>query len=453
MKTLAKRPWVAALALCVLATTQVRSHAGQPTDPKIPFEKYKLPNGLEVILLEDHKTPIVYVSLWYHVGSGDEVAGRSGFAHLFEHMMFQGTKHTGEDAHFKILKQIGVSNVNGTTNNDRTNYFEQVPSNQLETALWLESDRMGYLLDVLDEKALKNQIEVVRNERRQSIDNQPYAVDFFAYLAALYPEGHPYRYSVIGRHEDLEAASVDDVKNFFRKWYVPANATIVIAGDIDVPATKKLVDKWFGDFPTSEKPKHKLVPAPALAKTSRQTVEDPLAKLRQVHYAWHSPARFAEGDADLGILAYVLGDESTGRLVKALKIDRQLATLVSVDQGGLGMSGTFEIAVNLRPDADQAEVEKIINAELDKALSTPITDREYKRAVVNTEASFIRRLAPVRARGEMLQTCNHDLGVPDCVSIILDAYRNATPASVQAAAKKYLGAPRVEVITMPKGGK
>jgi zinc protease len=197
------------------ATADDKAGAAPPGDPRIAFERYQLPNGLEVILAPDRTVPLVSVSVWYHVGSGYEVLGKSGFAHLFEHMMFQGSKHVGEDKHFEVLKQIGSDAVNGSTNADRTNYFEVVPSNQLETALWLESDRMGWMLDVMARKGLDNQIEVVRNERRQNYDNRPYGKALFAQAAALYPEGHPYRYLTIGRHEDLAKASVDDVKAFF----------------------------------------------------------------------------------------------------------------------------------------------------------------------------------------------------------------------------------------------
>ena len=203
-------------------------------DPEIKFERYRLENGLEIILHQDKRVPLVAVNVWVHVGSGDEVPGRSGFAHLFEHMMFQGTKHTDEDAHFKILRRIGASSINGTTNSDRTNYFEVVPSHQLEVALWLESDRLGYMLPTLTEKSLDNQRAVVRNERRQSYDNRPYGKEWFAVLEALYAEDHPYRYGTIGRHEDLAQASLQDVKNFYMTWYVPANTTLAVAGDFEI---------------------------------------------------------------------------------------------------------------------------------------------------------------------------------------------------------------------------
>jgi zinc protease len=450
-----KAGWAAAL-LALVALGGVQAHAGPNDDPKIPYEKYTLPNGLEVILLEDHKTPIVFVSVWYHVGSGDETWGKSGFAHLFEHMMFQGTKNTGEDQHFNILGKIGAGaqNVNGTTNFVRTNYYEQVPSNQLETALWLESERMGYLLDTVTEKSLKNQIDVVRNERRQRIDSSPYAVERFALLAALYPEGHPYRYEIIGKHEDLEAASVDDVKNFFRKWYVPSNATLTIAGDFDVTATKAAIEKWFGGFPKADKPQHKTVEPPAITKTIRQTVEDPFAKLRRVHYAWNTPALLAPGDAELDFVASALGDPGTGRLYKKLVVERQLARNVAVFQASNRMSSVFHVIVDLMPDADMAEVEKVIDAELARVMSEAVSDREFKRTVVSVEASKIWPLESISARGEALQGCNDLVGNPDCITLDLDRYRNSSPAKVLETAAKYLKkTARVEMITMPKGGK
>ncbi len=223
------RGWTLAFAIAFTLTVPTLAHnvgsqAGAGTkfpDPRITFKKYTLPNGLEVILHQDKTVPLVAVDVWYHVGSGDEVPGKSGFAHLFEHMMFQGTKNTGEDQHFQILQQIGSSDSNGSTNPNRTNYYEVIPSNQLEVALWLESERMGYLPDAITEKSLANQRDVVRNERRQSYDNVPFGKDAFATAAALYPEGHPYRYLTIGLHEDVEGGSLDDVKGFFRKWYAP----------------------------------------------------------------------------------------------------------------------------------------------------------------------------------------------------------------------------------------
>jgi zinc protease len=422
------------------------------SDPQVPFEKYKLDNGLEVILVQDKAVPLAYVSVWYHVGSGYEVVGKSGFAHLFEHMLFQGSKNVGMDRHFDILKNIGATTVNGTTNPNRTNYFEMVPSNQLETALWLESDRMSHLLEILTKESLQNQIDVVRNERRQNYDNRPYGKTLFAEYEALYPEGHPYRHLTIGKHEDLESASVDDVKNFFKTWYVPANATLLVGGDFELDAVKPLIKKWFGTFPASTKPQVVTIPAPTIA-AKEVAVSDPFAKLQQVLYAWHTPANFAPGDADLDIAADALGRQGTGRLYRILVHEKQLAQDVSVRQSSMQFSGIFEITVNLRTGADPKEVRKLVDAEVDRVRRETISDRELQRAVTAYEASSVYRLESLQARGEMLQSYNHFLGDPAKLSWDLDRYRNATPDSIRSAAAKYLDdARRVVITTTPADG-
>ena len=419
-------------------------------DPNIAFERYFLPNGLEVILHQDNRVPLAAVSVWYHVGSGDEVPGKSGFAHLFEHMMFQGSLNTGEDVHFALLKRAGASGVNGSTNPDRTNYYEVVPSNQLETALWLESDRMAYMLPLLGEDSLKNQRDVVRNERRQRYDNVPYGKSRFALHEALYAEGHPYRYMTIGRHEDIEAASVDDVVAFFNTWYVPANATLAIAGDIDIDETKQLVEKWFGSFPTSKRPTPRTVPPSPVRETKRVKVEDKLAKLERVEYAWHSPAFFAPGDAEMDILADVLGREGTGRLYRRLVHEEQLAQAVSVYQSSKKMSSVFHVAVLLKPGADMAEVERIIQTELDQVMKEPVTAREFQRAVTNFEARHVWGLESLLARTEQLQAYNHYTGKPDFITEDLDRYRKTTPERVRDVARRTLGKNnRVELVTVP----
>jgi zinc protease len=421
----------------------------QPADPKITFERFTLPNGLEVILVPDKSVPLVAVSVWYHVGSGYEVYGKSGFAHLFEHMVFQGSKHVGDDKHFSTLKKIGGDSVNGTTNSDRTNYFEIVPSNQLETALWLESDRMGYLLDKLTAKSLANQIDVVRNERRQRYDNVPYGKARFAEAAALYPEGHPYRYMTIGKHEDLEAASVDDVKNFFKTWYVPANATLALTGDFEIPAAKKLVEKWFGAFPKSEKPKVVSVPAPAV-KATEVTVSDEFTKQRRITFAWHSPANFTDGDAELDIAAEVLRREGPGRLYKALVYERPLAVGVTASQDSAQFSSVFSISVTLRPEAKLDEIKQIVATEVARLGKEPLTDKDIARTITGNEAGTIRGLESLLARGERLQSYNHFLGDPDKLTWDLDRYRKTTAEKVRATVAKYLVPDRmVTIITNP----
>jgi predicted Zn-dependent peptidase len=425
-----------------------------PKDPQTPFEKYKLDNGLEVILMPDNAAPLAYISVWYHVGSGYEVPGKSGFAHLFEHMLFQGSKNVGADQHFEILKRIGATVVNGTTNPDRTNYFELVPSDQLEVALWLESDRMSHLLETLTADSLKNQIDVVRNERRQNYDNIAYRRTLFTQYAAMFPEGHPYRYLTIGRHEDLEAATLDDVVSFYKTWYVPANATLLVGGDFDAAATKELIQKWFGSFPASTKPEVVKVPAPVVTATEVSYV-DTLAKQRQLQYCWHTPANFTPGDAELDIAADALGREGTGRLYRILVHEKQLATHVFVSQSSMSFSGMFEVTVRLRNDANLDEVRKIVDAELDRMRKEPISDREIARAVTRFEAAVVYGMESLVGRGERLMSYNHYLGDPGMVTWDLDRYRNTNADNVRATVATYLDdAHRVVVMTLPaEGGK
>jgi predicted Zn-dependent peptidase len=438
-----------ALLVLALVAAPLVAHAD---DPKLAFEKLTLPNGLEVILAPDPSIPLVAVNVWYHVGSGDEVPGKSGFAHLFEHMMFQGSKNVGSDKHFEVLRKLGSDEINGTTNGDRTNYFEVVPSNQLETGLWLESDRMSHLLDVLDKGELANQIDVVRNERRQRYDNAPYNVARFALRAALYPEGHPYRYFTIGKHEDLVAASVDDVKAFYKTWYVPANATLALVGDFDVATAKQLVTKWFGSFPTSKKPKVVTIPAPVVA-AQQLSVDDPFAKLRQITFAWHSPARYAAGDAELEFVADALTREGTGRLYKLLVYDKQLAQSVRADQDGAQFSGTFEITVQLRPDADPAIVQQLVLDEVAKIAHEPPSAKEMARLVAAQEASVVRGLESVNGRANRLQQYNHYLGDPGKLTWDLDRFRTAKPEAVRDTAAKYLQREHLVTITTTPGSK
>ncbi|HUQ02356.1 MAG TPA: pitrilysin family protein [Kofleriaceae bacterium] len=418
-------------------------------DPSIPHERYTLPNGLEVILAPDSSVPLVAVNVWYHVGSGYEVYGKSGFAHLFEHMLFQGSQHVGEDKHFETLKIIGGDGVNGTTNLDRTNYFEVIPSNQLDTALWLESDRMAFLLPLVTQKSLDNQIEVVRNERRQRYDNVPYGKARFALFEALYPEKHPYRFLTIGKHEDLTTASLDDVIGFFKTWYVPANATLTLVGDFEPAAAKKQIEQWFGALPPSKKPEVLHVPAPR-ARAERRTVEDTFAKQRQITWAWHSPANFAPGDAELDVLASALTREGTGRLYKILVHEKQLATSVGASQSSATFSSIFAVTVTLRGDADLAAVEKIVTDELARALREPIEQKEIDRVVTQREASAVWGLESQMGRANRLQGYNHYLGDPDKLSWDLSRYRAVTPAAVQAAATAYIDLKKpVVIVTMP----
>jgi len=452
---------LAPLALLLTAAGPVAGPAAGPVAgpvadaaPSIPFERYTLKNGLEVILHQDPRAPLVVVDVWYHVGSGNEVKGKSGFAHLFEHMMFQGSVHTGRDQHFQILSNVGASNINGTTNPDRTNYFEIVPENELETALWLESDRLGFLLPLLDEAQLKNQIDVVRNERRQRYDNVPYGKELFAIAAGLYPEGHPYRYLTIGRHEDLENASVDDVKGFFTTWYTPQNATLLVAGDFDAEKTKALIEKYFGPLGTggvgkAKAPQKPAPTAPTLTKTSRTVLEDGFARLPRVQYAWHSGKFFSNEDIDLDVLSMILGADGWGRLYKRLVVQEQLAQSVNASQNSRGWSSSFQLGVTLKPGSDLVAVEKIVAEELARLIKEGPSAAEVLRAQNGLEASMVFPLDELLARAERLQSHNHYTGDPGSMPALLTRYRATTPKGLQKTAKKVLGQPRVEVVTMP----
>lgn len=440
-------------ALLAFASPGAEANAAPASESvNIEYERYRLDNGLEVILHEDHSTPLVAVVVWYHVGSGNETPGKSGFAHLFEHMMFQGAKHIGEDVHFDTLKKIGGTGVNGTTNPDRTNYYETVPSHQLETALWLESDRMGYMLDLLNAESLANQRDVVRNERRQNYDNRPFGRDRFATAAALYPEGHPYRYLTIGRHEDVEGGSLEDVRRFFLKWYVPSNATIALAGDIEPEKAKALIEKWFGTFPKAAKPKSEPVSTPKLEKTTREEIEDPFVSYERIHYAWHSPAAFAEDDIELEVLARALSSEGWGRLYKALVLGPSLAQRAYAYQDGSGHSGAFHVVVDLEPDADRAAAEKILRAQIDAAIAEPPSQAELRRIALGIESRFVWGLEELMGRVGRLQWFNHYTQDPGYADEYLEQIRAVTPSGAQKAAKRWLGRPHVEIITIPGGG-
>ena len=440
---------LAALSALVSLPGTASAEPAPTPDIDIAFERYTLDNGLEVILHRDPATPIVAVNVWYHVGSGDETPGKSGFAHLFEHMMFQGTKHTGNDVHFPILQQIGASAVNGTTNTDRTNYFETVPAHQIETALWLESDRMGFLLDALTEESFRNQVDVVRNERRQRYDNVPYGKARFEVAASLYPEGHPYRYLTIGRHDDLVNASLDDVRGFFKTWYVPNNATLVIAGDFDPADARALVAKWFGDLPAGPEPKRTEVAPPTLAETVRAEVSDDFAKLAQIQRTWIGPRAFSDDTYPLEVLLEVLGADSWGRLSKRLVVQEPLCTFVRAGLDARGHGSELVVMAQLKPGVDRAKVVAIIDEEIAKMLREPITPAELRRVLVNTESAFVWGLEDLAQRADQLQFFNHFTGDPGFAGKYLAKFRAVTPESVLAAAKTWLSKPFSEVVSVP----
>lgn len=423
------------------ATTPAAPPAGTVADlPDIAFEKYTLPNGLEVILSQDRRLPMVAVNLWYHVGPANEDAGRTGFAHLFEHMMFQSSRHVPSDAHFKLLEGAGASDINGTTDFDRTNYFETLPSNQLELALWLESDRMGYLLDVLDQAALTNQQDVVRNERRESVENQPYGIVQEKLFQLLFPQGHPYYANVIGSHEDIQAAKLEDVQKFFRTFYAPNNASLAIVGDFETAEVRKLVAKYFGSL-KSGPPVPKLdVKTPPITAERRAVVADRV-ELPRVYVGWITSPVFTPGDSQADLAARVLGGGKSSRLYKKLVYELQIAQDVSAYQYGLTLGSVFGIEATARQGHTAAELEKVIDAELDRFRKEGPSVQELERARNAIETQVVGGLETLGGFGgvaDRLNAYNHYLGDPGYLARDIARYRSATPDSVRKFADTQL---------------
>jgi zinc protease len=418
-----------------------RGEPVQPNDiPKLPYKKYKLNNGLDVILLEDHRLPLVSVNIWYHVGPANERPGLTGFAHLFEHMMFEGSKHVGEKAHFLYLESAGASTINGTTDFDRTNYFETLPSNQLDLALWLESDRMGFLLDTLDDRKLENQRDVVRNERRQSIESAPYGLVQEELFHQLFPQDHPYYASVIGSHADIEAAQLRDVRDFFRLYYAPNNASLAIVGDIDPDQTKTLVEKYFGPIPAGEPAISTKVTTPAIRSERRIVVEDQV-ELPRVYLAWITAPIFSQADAECDLVAKIFGGGKSSRLYKSLVYEKRIAQDASAHQYSLALGSIFTIEATCKPGIQPGEMEKAIREELAKFQKDGPTPAELERAQNTIEAAIIRGLENLGGFGgvaDRLNQYNHFLGDPGYLPKDLERYRIATIESLRLAAQTQL---------------
>jgi predicted Zn-dependent peptidase len=416
--------------------------------PQLAFEKYTLGNGLEVILHEDHRMPEVAVNVWYKVGARDEAPGKTGFAHLFEHVMFQGTKHVAEDKHFEYLQKAGASNVNGSTSADRTNYFEVVPSNQLALALWLESDRMGFLLERPGFKAtLDNQRDVVKNERRQRTENRPAGLLSKVLLESLYAPDHPYFHEVIGSMEDLSAASVADVQAFFRTYYAPGNATLTVAGDFDKAKTKDLIETYFGPIPAGGPVPRRSAPEVKLPASKRVLME---AKIQQpqLHLAYPSPPNFAPGDRELDLLANVLGHGKSSRLFKRLVYDLKIAQSISASQNSQLLASDFVITASPMPGHTVDELLNVIDEEIAALQAKPIDAAELDRAKNQIESDTVRSLESLHARAERLQHYNLLLGDPGFLTEDLRRYRAVDVAAIQRIAQQVLRKDGRVVITV-----
>ena len=421
----------------------------------LKFDKYTLPNGLEVILLEDHRLPLVAVNLWYHVGPANERPGLTGFAHLFEHMMFEGSKHVGEKAHFQHLEAAGASDINGTTDFDRTNYFETLPSNQLELALWLESDRMGFLLGKVDSRNLENQRDVVRNERRQAVENAPYGLVGEALFHLMYPREHPYHASVIGSHADIEAARLQDVREFFRLYYAPNNASLAIVGDIHPEQTRALVERYFGPIPSGDPVPPIDVLTPPIASERRAIVGDHV-ELPRVYMGWITDPIFHPGDAEADLIARILGGGKSSRLYRRLVYEKRIAQDVAVHQYSLALGSLFTLESTAKPGVKPEDLESAIDEELEAFRAGGPTPEELLAARNSIETGIVRGLETLGGFGgvaDRLNLYNHFLRDPGFLRRDLARYGAATPDSLRDVAQRRLGRPQRAVVWGVPGDK
>ena len=425
------------IALLALTGVVAPSAQNQPSIPRVETEKFTLPNGLEVILSRRPQLPMVAVNLWYHVGPAHEAAGRTGFAHLFEHMMFQQSKHVPEDSFFRTLESAGASDINGSTSFDYTNYYQTVPANQLELALWLESDRMGYLLDVVDERSFANQQDVVRNERRQRTENSPYGMAEEAVFQLMFAKEHPYHGVVIGSHEDIQAAKLADVKQFFKEYYAPNNATLTLVGDFDAQQVRPLVTKYFGSLKRGPTVSPVKVNTPRITEERRKVVPSRV-ELPKVFMGWITPAIFQPGDAEADITATILGGGRSSRLYKKLVYERQVAQDVTAYQYSLMLGSTFMIEATARPGKTVEELERAIDEELAALAAAAPDAREVERARNRFETSTVGSLESISGLADRLNLYNHYTGQADYVQQDFARYGKIVPADIQNFVRQQL---------------
>jgi zinc protease len=407
--------------------------------PSLPFETFRLANGLTVIVHEDRSNPIVGVHVQYDVGSKDERPGRTGFAHLFEHLMFQGSENLPKGVMDRLVDAAG-GETNGSTSQDTTQYWEQVPSNALEQMLYAESDRMGFLLPTLTQEKLDNQREVVRNERRQSYEMRPYGLAWEKLLAALWNPEFPYHWLPIGTHEDLQAASLEDVRDFFRRFYGPENAVLAVAGDVDVPQVKAIAEKWFGPISGKPPPIHQK-PEPVPIEAERRVTMEDRVQLPRLYVAWQTPKVFAPGDAALDLAGQILTDGKSARLVKRLVMEERIAQDVSAGQMSQALGSMFLVVATPKPGIGIERLEKEIDEEIARLAAAPPSDEELTRAKNKIEAGAIFGLEPVGGFGGRAATlAGYYLrtGDPGYLAEDLARYRGATAADVSEAARRFL---------------
>jgi zinc protease len=448
-----------ALLMALVLATAPGSAFAQSGTLAVPYTHFTLPNGLNVILHEDHSVPTVSINMWYHVGSGREKPGRTGFAHLFEHLMFEGSKHVPEGAFDNWLEAAGANN-NGSTSRDRTNYYIDMPSNALDLGLFLESDRMGYLLDIVTPQLVNGQRDVVKNERRQGVENAPYGMADVKLDELLYPKGHPYSWPTIGYMEDLTAASDEDVRDFFRTYYAPGNASLVIAGDINTADVRAKVERWFSDVKPGAPIEPNEYPPAELTAVKRERMTDKV-QLPRLTLAWLTPSHLAPGDAELDLTAAILAGGKNSRLYKRLVYDMQVAQSVSAFQSSGRLSSEFYVVVMARPqegktnDQVTEEIKKIVDEEIDKLRQTAPDARELQRAINQTESAFYARMERVGGFGgkaDQLNSYFYATGNPDYYNEDLSRYRAIRPTDIRAAVRQHLPADkRVELTVVPEG--
>ena len=401
---------------------------------ELTYEQYKLPNGLNVILMPDPTLPQVVVNLWYGVGAKDEVEGRTGFAHLFEHLMFMGTTRLPGSGFDDLMEASGGHN-NAWTSEDATDYYDVGPANLVDTLLWMEADRMEGLSRAMTQEKLDLQRDVVRNERRQSYEDAPYGEIWLVMPEAMYPAGHPYAHTVIGSHEDLQAATVDDVVGFFNTWYVPGNASLVVAGDFDPASVKLTIERLFGGLAARPVPERQPVPAPTAPVTSLIELTDQVRQPKSV-MAWHSPAMYASGDAEMDLLADILADGRSSRLYRGLVHESGLAVEVSAGQMSQRLSSLFVIEVTPAEGHTLAEAEEAIAKELARLAAEGPTDAELERVKNQLEMSFLERQESLQGRASSLNSYYFNTGTPGYMQADLDRYRQATKDGVKQAAAR-----------------
>jgi len=442
-----------ALALSLTATVLPVPHGVATADAAelvVPYTRFVLPNGLTVIISEDHSIPRVHTTLRFETGSSREIPGRTGFAHLFEHLMFEGSKHVPEGSFDRWLSAVGGEN-NAYTTQDATVYYEEVPSNALELPLFLESDRLAYFIDQLRPDIVDGQRDVVKNERRQSYENRPYAKAQLILPSLLFPPGHPYSWPVIGSMQDLSAASVEDVKEFYRRWYRPSNATLVICGDVETDHARKLVEKWFADVPSREAPPAPAPPAPVQLTNETRTYVEDTVDLPKLIIAWPTVPAFHPSDANLDLLANVLADGMNSRLYEKLVYDLRIAQSVNAYQQSLALGGYFVIEVMARPGTKLDKVLGLVDDEVRRLESDGITERELDRARNGIETSFYGALQDIGAKADHLAFYSARAGDPDYFEEDLSRYLAAAPSDVKVAAARWLTPGRVILSVVPTG--